>query len=359
MDKVKFFVYGTVLCFALALAACGSSPDTSSLQSGGGGASSSRSQPAWVTSVNSVYSKAEYVAAVGTGNDRQTAEKNAFAALVAIFGQSIAVDEKISSLYQDAVRSGVITNWTENNTVQSTISTSASMDTLVGAEIKATYDDPRGTVHAVAVMEKARTAQVYSDMIKANLGMINNLVNMTAAEKNSLGGYSRYQFAAAVADINISYKNVLDVIGAPSPAGVKNGFDYRQELNNIASAIPIAVTVAGDRQGRIQGAISKALSELGFRSGGNNSRYTVDARLSISEAVLPNQTNKFARYEITANLVDTSLRQTLIPYTANGREGHATLPEAENRAVATLERKISEEYKELINNYLSQMLPKK
>jgi len=356
MGKVKFSLFGMGLC--LALAACGSSPDTGSPQ--GGTASSSRGRPDWVNAPDKVYSSSQYLARVGTGNERQTAERNAFAALVSFFGQSIAVDEKISSLYNDAVRNGIITNWTENNTVQSTISTSASMDTLVGAEIKEVWDDSRGTVYALAVMEKARTAQLYSDMIKANMGMINNLVAMTPAEKNTLAGYSRYQFAAAVADINISHANVLNVIGAASPAGVKSGFDYRQELENIASAIPIAVVVTGDRTGRIQAAISGVLSELGFRSGGNNSRYMVEATYSIREEPNPASTYTFARYSIIVNLADTvPSKAVLVPYSASDREGHNSLQLAESRALMKVEEIIRIDYKNSLNDYLSRMLPKK
>jgi len=359
MGKVNFFVYGMVLCLALALAACVSSPATGISQSGG--ASSGGGRPPWISSVDSVYGKAQYVAAVGSGNDRQAAERDAFARLISIFGQSIMVDDKISSLYNDAVRNGIITNWTESNTVQSTISTSASMDKLVGAEIKEVWTDPRGTVYAAAVMEKTQTARLYSDMISANLGMINNLVNMTAVEKNTLAGYSRYQFAAAVADINISYKNVLDVIGAPVPGGVKSGFDYRQELDNIVSAIPIAVVVTGDRAGRIQAAVSGALFDLGFRSDGSRSRrYIVEATLSIREEPNPASTYRFARYEIIVNLADTvPSKAVLVPFSASDREGHNSYELAENRALMKAEEKIRVDYKNLLNDYLSRMLPKK
>jgi len=366
MCKAKFFVYGMILCLVLAFTACGSAPppNTSSggasIGGGGGGGTSGGGRPEWVRSVDSVYPKAQYVAAVGSGNDRQTAEKQAFAALVSIYGQSIAIDEKISTLYQDMVKSGGISNWTESNTAQIDISRQASMDRLVGAEIKEVWNDPSGTVYAVALMEKAQAAGLYSDMVKANLGMINNLVNMTPAEKNSLGGYSRYQFAAVLADINTSHKNVLDVIGARSPDGIQTGFYYRQELENIAAAIPIGVVVTGDTTGRVQAAISGVLSELGFRSGGNNSRYRVEATLTIREEPNPASQYTYVRSEIIATLVDTvPSKTTLVPYSVNNREGHNNLEGARQRALSKVESGIKEDFKVVLNEYLSRMLPKK
>ena len=361
MIKAKFSVNYCILfcvCLALVFSACGSSPDAGEK----GRAAADKSRPVWVNSIDSVYSNNQYVAAVGTGNNRPAAEKNAFGNLISIFGQSIQVDEKISVSYQEAVKSGVTEGWTQNTGVENTIATSASMDTLVGAEIKEYWFDVSTNTHyAAAVMEKTTAARLYADMIKSNLDMINNLTAMSQAEKNTLEGFSRYQFAAMVADINVSYENLLKFIGAAPPAGVKNGHDYRMEAENIARAIPVTVTVTGDRQGRIQGALAKALAEMGFRSGGANSRYKVEASLNISEVQLQNlQGFKYARYELIAELVDTSTaRVVLVPYSINDRQGHASLSEAENRALAAAEKKIGEEYRDELNDYLSRMLPKK
>jgi len=400
-------IYLSVLCFCLLVmfSACGSSPSSS----GGSGASSAeaqasaqaalnrmdgqgqppsggsssggqsaqsappaqqsaqqgpvvntgRSKPAWVDSVDSVYGKAQYVAAVGYAADRAMAEKNALANLTAFFGQSIKADQTITNTYQEAVRNGVTTGWTDNLAVQNTIKTSASMDTLIGAEIKEVWFDSRSTHYAAAVMEKTKTAQLYTEMILANQNIINNLITMSPAEKNSLEGFSRYQFAATIADINTSYGNLLRLIDAAVPAGLVSGNEYRLEAQNITKAIPVGVTVTNDKAGRIQGAFAKSLSELGFRSGGNNARYVLRVNITVSPVDLPNNPNKFARMELSANLTDTSAGAVLLPYNYNNREGHNSQAEAENRLFLSAERKISEEYTKLLSDYLSNLLPKK
>jgi len=368
MSKANLSVFGMILCLTLAFlafTACGSAPPPNTSQgvppSPSGGASSSGSvRPAWISSVDSVYNRNQYVAAMGTGRDHQSAQKQAHTELISIFGQSIKIDEKISTLYQDMVNSGGISNWTERNTAQIDISRQASMDVLVGAEIKEVWVDTNGTVYAVSAMERAQAARLYTDMINANLGIINNLVNMTPAEKNSLGGYSRYQFAAALADINASHKKVLEYIGASIPSGVQDSYYYRQELEKIVSAIPIGVTVTGDKNGRVQAAIAGVLSELGFRSGGSNPRYRVEATLTMREDVYNNPNLKFARYEIIANLVDTvPSKAVLVPYSATDREGHQTYDLAQERALQKVESIIKANLKPVLNDYLSRMLPKK
>ena len=336
------------VCFLLMFLAC-----VSATAQNRGGA------PDWVRDPYKKFDQQLNVAAVGMGNSREAAEKDALGKLVAIFGQSIRVDERISTSYQEAVRSGAVASWSENTAIDNSIVTSAGMDTLIGAEIGDTWDNGRD-YYAAAVLNRTKALQIYSNMIRSNQAMIENLVNMPAADKNSLDGFARYQFAAMIADITVPYGNLLSSIGAPGLAlGVKNGDEYRLEAQNIARAIPVGVVAANDKSGRIQGAFAKAFSELGFRSGGNNARYVLQVDIAVSPVDLPNNPNKFARMELSANLTDTSQRAVLLPYNFNNREGHTSLSEAENRLFLAAERKINEEYSKLLNDYLTQLVPKK
>jgi hypothetical protein len=355
MCKIKTNVFSCrmkVFCLLLAFSAC----MTVNAQSKG----SSAAAPDWIRDPYKKFDQQTNVAAVGVGNSRQTAEKDALGKLVAIFGQSIQVDEKISTSYREAVQSGAAASWSENTAIDNSIETSAGMDSLVGAEIGDTWFDGKTNYYAAAVLNKTKALQVYSNMIRTNQAMIDNLVNIPAADKNTLDGFARYQLAATIADITFSYGNLLSHIGAPSFAqGLKRGDDYRLEAQNITKAIPVGITVKNDKSGRIQGAFAKAFADLGFRSGGTNARYVLTVEINTSPVELPNQVNKFTRIEMTANLTDTGAKAVLFPFNFNSREGHATQSEADNRAYAAAERKINEEYKNLLNDYLSQLVPKK
>ena len=326
-----------------------------------GAAVNTGNRPAWVDSVDSVYNRSQFVAALGHASNREMAERSALANLVAFFGQTIIADQTITNTYHEAIRSGVTTGWTDNIAMENTIRTSASMDSLVGAEVRDVWHDTRANVfYAVAVMDRARTAQIYRDMIIANQEMIRNLTTMSQAEKNSLEGYSRYQFAAAVADINTTYVNLLNVIGVAPPSGHVMGNDYRLEAQNIIRAIPINIVVRNDRAGRIQSAFARSVSELGFRSGGANSRYVLNVDVTVSPVNLPNNPNVFSRMELTANLTDSSAGGVvLLPYGFNNREGHSTQGEADNRTYIAAERQINAEYRNLLSNHLSQLLPRR
>jgi hypothetical protein len=199
-------------------------------------------------------------------------------------------------------------------------------------------------------------------MISSNQRIIQNLVTIPNAEKNTMDGYSRYRLAAAIADANQVYVNVLSVVGkgtgAVSPGELKKGDDYRLEAVQIAQNIPIGIRVRNDRSDRIRSAFAAAISKAGFRSGGNNSRYMLNVTVALSEVQLASQQNKFARYEVDANLIDTANESVLLPFSVNGREGHLSLPEAENRAVSAAEKKINDNYEKVLSEYLSTLLPK-
>ena len=268
------------------------------------------------------------------------------------------------------MKNGVTRNWTENAVLEENINVSAT-NTLIGAEVPEPWYDNRDTWYAAAVMDKAKTEKIYTDMIKANLSLIGNLINMNQVEKNTLEGYSRYHFAAVTADINMSFANVLNVIGAPVPSGLKGGDEYRLEAINIARVIPVRVVVEKradvDRAESIRNAFSRALSETGFRTTSDNAPYTLEVNLGLREAVYPDRQTEFvtneiaaeyAHYDISANFTDTTTKTGLLPiYSIGGEAAQSTLREAENRAIIAAERKINEQYKDWLSEHLAQRLP--
>jgi hypothetical protein len=207
-------------------------------------------------------------------------------------------------------------------------------------------------------MDKAQTARLYREMIRVNLEMIANLTALTPAEKNTMEGLARYYLAATIADANGACADVLSVIGASPPADLRKGNEYRLEAANITRAIPVGVSVSGDRSGRIRAAFAEALSGAGFRTGGTNSRYRLEVDFSLTEVRL-NNPNKFIRYLIDGNLVDTSSGEVLFPYNINGREGHLSIPEAEERALKAAEGRIKGEYGGALAVFFSRVIPER
>jgi hypothetical protein len=322
-----------------------------------------RGRPAWVDTPDLVYGKQRYVAAVGFGPAREQAERNALANLTAVFGQSIQAEMKSVASYSEAVKSGAI-QVSENISVQQAITTSAEMDSLLGAEIADVWYDGSGVYYAAAVMEKEKTALLYADLIRTNSKILADLTAMSEAEKKTLNGFSRYQLAAAIADANRVYANVLTYVGNTTdinPGEMKKGDDYRLEAAGIVRNIPIEVTVSGDHSNRIKNAFTRALGSAGFRTGGGaNQRYRLAVTLGLRPADFPDPRYQYVRFTVDANLTDTAEgNSVLFPFNVSGREGHISMPEAENRALQEAEKRIEEAYPPALAEYLAELLPRR
>jgi len=345
--KLSCFLLLLFLGFVPVFSGCAASPDSLSVS-----APASRSgEPSWVRDPYTKYDRHANVAAVGMACSREMAEKNAFSGLVAIFGQSIRVDEKVSSSYRDAVRKGVNTGWSEDTVVDKIVVTSAGMDSLIGAEILDRWDDGNN-FYASAVLNKAKAVRIYSGMINSNLALIEKLTDVPYEEKNSFNGYARYQIAATVADMTVPYANLLSIIGAPLP-DFRRGEDYRLDAVTIAGSIPVGLAVHNDKSGRIHGAFAKALSDLGFLTGGTEPPYLLDVNITTTPCVFTGNPYKYTRIELKAELKDAKTLNVFLPYIFNIREGHTTQEEADNRAFASAARKINAEYSNLLKNRLS------
>ncbi|MDR2842583.1 MAG: LPP20 family lipoprotein [Spirochaetaceae bacterium] len=326
-------------------------------------AATSGKEPLWVSSPYSVYDKSAYIAAVGEGSNRTAAEKAAFGALTSVFGQSVQADLETLNVFSQAVKNGAVDS-AENTSIKNTIITSSGMDSLVGAEIGSVWQNKTDkSWYAVAVMDKAKTSVLYADMIRDNERYITKLVDSSGTDKESLYSFSCYLLAATVADANEVYAGVLSYIGnVPadiSGAEMKTGDDYRLLARKIARNIPVAVNVSGDMENRIENAFASSLSGLGFKSGGKNNRYVLQATVTLKDASVPGSQYIFCNYNIDSYIVDTSDGSKIVPYNISDREGHKTMDAAKDRAINSASKKIADSYKDVFENYFSTSVVKK
>jgi len=331
----------SVACLVFVLASCATA-------AGGVALAPMTPRPEWVgLGPHERYTSVAYLTAVGRGSSRQAAEMAAIGQLVATFGQRVQFSQRVTEWYR--------TGGTEGVAFEGSIVTGGEMDRLIGAEIGDFWTDGRGNNYALVVMNRARAIRIYSEMIRANQEIINNLTNMSMAERNSFGGFSRYEIAAEIADMNISHGEVLSVLGAPQYAqGLRRGDDFRRGAQEIVAAIPINIYVNNDRAGRLHSAFASAFSDMGFRTGGINSRYVLDVNVVVQPTDHPGAQVVFSRMELSANLIDVNTGSVLLPFSFHLREGHVTQSEAENRVFIAAERRINAEYRNELSNFLSQ-----
>ena len=351
MSGIKRF--GAVICLAgiVLLVSCASgggmmSPGYPSAGAGG---------PEWTrTRMHPNYSTQLYLVGVGQGGSRQAAELDAIRQLVNLFGVTVQADTRVSEAFR-GVEGGAGTSSLDQ---LNEISLAAGMDNLIGAEIADRWDDGRTAFYALAVLNRASATRTYTDMIRVNENQIATLTNISAAEKNSFEGFSRFQFAAVLAERNANYAAVVAETSGNRPQ-VTSADDLRREAAGIANNIPIGIRISGDSNQLIQAAFASAFTEIGFRTGGANARYVLDVTVALEQTTHPNPNFTFAQMQLTANLTDTQGNNILLPYSLNFREGGANFGTASQTAFRTAVRRIGEEYADKVFEHLSNLLPQR
>ena len=314
-------------------------------------------RPNWITNPYAAFPRDRYIAVVGTDTNRTDAERKAFAALVAFFGQEIRTDLAVVTVYSEALTNGIITA-SENTQVRDTIVTAASLDRLIGAEIGNVWDDGRGTIYALAYLDRARTVSIYSEIILMNERNINNLISISAAEKNTFNGYARYKLASLIASMNAKYAVIVSLSGGSSASlNLSNPDALVLETDGIKRNISVGVNVRGDSNNRVRDAFARALSGEGLRTQGSNTPYVLDVNINMSELTYPGNNFKFCSYTVSANLIERATGSVLFPFSVSDREGHSTYEAAQIRAVAAIERIINERYPGIFREYLAALLP--
>lgn len=349
MQNKKFFFSKSIMCASLLVL-------TGGLLFGAKKNSSKAAPiPAWVSNPAGVYSRDAYLFYVGDGSDRTKAELSAVNGLSAIFGQSIKSDFTSSQKMVQAKADGKVASNSVTGFSQDVMRSVDSGD-LVGVEIKDFYFDGT-TWYAIAVLDKAKASDIYSEMIVKNAKAIKSLLENAAADKNSLESYSAYDFAADISFENEKHYKKLSVINPDAAASLKVDIPSLNEINarkvEVAKNIPISVLVSGDTNGKIAAAFTEAIASLGFRTSLRaNVRYVLTCTLNFEKSATSDGKTQRCRYSLDSFILDSKTNHQFAPFTASGRESHLSYPEAENRAVKSLEKKIKSDFTKSFSDYL-------
>jgi hypothetical protein len=306
-----------------------------------------QNRPPWVDRPSAVYPDRLYVSAVGSGQDRRRAEASALGTLVAYFKQSVTSTVTINDTERQ-----VNGRSSSDSRMSLSIETEAALDVLIGAEIKNTWNDLRtGGWYAAAVMEKAKCKGLYSRELDKTIGEIHALIDISGGI--SFETTANCQKAQGILEKAGMYALILTMLDGPNRQAEvsRTGAEITGVLAE-ARAIPVDVQVRGDVNGRIKAAFAGAFTAAGFRTGNRNSRFALEAAVTMTPAARNMYFN--TRYTVDAVLRDTLTGAELFTYNTANRESHtASQADADNRAIIGAERKIAEEFPEILQEYLS------
>jgi len=149
--------------------------------------------------------------------------------------------------------------------------------------------------------------------------------------------------------------------GTPAAAllNLPNADAINIEASNIIKNVTVIVNVKGDSGNRIRDAFTKVVSAEGLRTRGSSPPYTLEVNIDLSEAVYPNNNNKYYRYTVSAELIENATDSVLLPFSFTDRAGHSTYEGAQAVTFQQAEKLIGEKYPAVLREYLQGLLPKK
>ncbi len=345
MSKLKFSLF---LCFSFVSISAFSM----------GRSDVSHKIPDWVNSSSSAYPSSEYLTYAGEGAERKNAELDALRGLTAVFGQNATSATSSSRRLVEAESGGKVA-FAQASAIDQEILQQVDHDDVIGLEFKEYFVDSKsGKNYALAVMNKAKTAQIYKDMMLKNQKVINELFDqIKSGDENTLQNYARLDFAEEIAERNEKYSNRLNVLNSSlykeiSPKISTKTFIHKKKLD-MAEKIPICVFVTQDSDGRIAKTFQEIVSSLGFNSTlGSNERYKIEVKLNLTESSSSDGKTFFCEYTVEAALIDTFIGETIIPMTMSGREGSTTYQNAVVRSKQKIAAKAKGEFQKNFSEYL-------
>ena len=326
---------------ALSLLSCASTGKKVSASVGAGA-------PKWIELPGAVYAYTDYIAQVGNASDKDSAELAAVQKIAALFGQDITSAGSASKRMEQAQKDGEVATVVSSSDLNQKIQQTVRQDNLIGIKIAETWlDSGRNTWYALAVLNRAEAAQIYTTMIDKNNATIKKLC--ATLKPVTIYTYANISFAKDIAEQNKRYINHLFVImpetGRQKAAESITPEELSLQAHKLATEIPVYVQIENDRNKRIATAFEKTLSELGFNStAGRNAPYTLTGSLYLAETTSAKKDVYYSEYLVQCNVRDISSQQNVCTWSLSGRDGSKTPENAENRALTSAARKIEEQF---------------
>jgi hypothetical protein len=308
-----------------------------------------QARPDWVNRPYSVFPERLYVAAVGAGKDSTAAAINAKNELAAYFRQSIK--SRIEVIDREQNRNG---RSVYNSDILSKIEATVENATLLGAEVKESWDDTRGKTGswAVAVIEKAKGRELYDRELTKNINEINRLFgNNVEISFKTLAVTRTVQEYLAQAETNAFMLRMLD--GAERQQELSQFAVIMDKMTQDIKAIPFDIKVTGDEGGRLKDAFAKAFKDIGISASGKEPEFLL--KVVFSRSTAPKGVNYNTNFTVNAVLKNMQSGEALFsPYIINDKAGHRSSQEqADSRAIINAAIKITKEFPMFLQKNLS------
>ncbi len=288
--------------------------------------------PDWVANPKSAYPENQYLVAVGEGDTRRAAENSAAANLARIFEAHIESDERILDQSRETDHSFErTTDFTADINI-------LSSQTLYNIQHAEAWQDDKGRVHAVAYLERRKTAAIYRDKINGQTTLVNFLLAQSEQTEDLLKKYATLRAAvrhATEAKYLLQQLKIIHPPSVPDSTPSYSEIKIQKTLAETAREIRVDIKVEGDDARRMTSVLEELITRYGFVIGTPDVLKIVGS-ISVDDTGQRTAGLVFVRYSLALQIRGSD-GTVLISVNEKGREGHVSLAEARIRSFRTLE----------------------
>ncbi|MCK6545148.1 LPP20 family lipoprotein [Myxococcota bacterium] len=219
--------------------------------------------PAWTTGA---CNQEKYLCGVGDGADKKAADIDARAELARIFQAAIVSVSKSFEGASRTISSKTGETWTETQNV-SQFSMVSTEKVLTMSEIIERWDDAKGKMWSLAVIDRAQASASLRDQIQTKDQLIAGHVGRAREASDKLARFKALKQAVAVLAEREALNSDLRVIqksgtGVPSPHDLA---EILSMLDSAASSLKIGIAISGTGGDRVQACLEESLTKKGYQ----------------------------------------------------------------------------------------------
>jgi hypothetical protein len=313
--------------------------------------------PDWVRDASDEFPPGRYLTALGRGADRLEAEDRARADIARFFHTEIESNRQTrESIRQRSAAQGVQTDHRIRSVEQLRISSRKMLSGVWIARVHQNTASPEREFYVLAALDRRQAAAAAA----ANIRSLDAAIQKSLAALEGQDRWNRIRMLQTCLehhDRRSLYAAELRVL-QPEAGGI-DPVVSRDDLENrlarlLREDLLVAVAVTGAGSERVGRSLVAALTQKGFSVTERVSQARLIARgaVDIEADTAIESTWKFVRWRVHFDLMDARAETIFASIGRSGREGHLTVPKAEQRALRQIEAALTGEIAVRLDDFI-------
>ncbi len=298
------------------------------------------------------YPESRYLAAVGEGDTRRDAEKNASAKLALIFESRIDVSQSLNEYYEEFSNDETSTLKYESKTNKRT--NVQSNQKLLNVKYGKHGVDEVGNNFVVAYINRSETASIYDEMIENNNASILALKKSAESSNIKINKYAALNSASGKMNENIALMKQLAIISPYNPDFSDKISTYEtiyRMKGEVASSIKFVISNESDKD--VVNTLKSLLTSKGFKIA-ESGDFLITSSIKYEEIDLGRK-EMFYGWFVNVEMKNAQ-HEVIFNFEKSGREGGITKSAVYSRAKFSANKSLKKNFVMGFEQYLNSLL---